>query len=90
MLKILIFNNDYLAPNSPELSLQWTLAYLALDYPAARIIRPQYFGSCVVKNGYKKHTCVSSEAKLHIIIRLKEGESQSIVLQVNIELENQR
>jgi len=60
--------------------MQWTLAYQALKYPAARIIHPQYFRSHVVKNGYKKkHTCVPLKAKLDIINHVKKGESHSIL-----------
>ena len=59
-----------------ERELQWTLAYLA-----ARIIQPQNFGSRVCEKIYmatkRKCTCVSLEAKLEIINRLKKGESQS-------------
>jgi len=62
---------------NPKIWVQWNLAYPALAYPAAWIIRPQYFGSHVVKNGYEKHDCISLEAKLDITIRLKKGESQS-------------
>ena len=49
--------------------------------PAARIIRPQNFGSRVCEREKmamkRKRTCVSLEAKLEIINRLKKGESHS-------------
>ena len=50
---------------------------ITTKYSEPSLIQPQYFGSHVVKNGYKEHTCVSLEAKLDIIICLKKGESQS-------------
>ena len=65
--------------------VQWTLAYPALKYPASKlviiitiIIIINFIGSRVCEIWLKrKHTCVSLEAKLEIINRLKKGESQS-------------